>query len=245
MQYLNRITPDGSVPRLLFEDPVHHLLAMQAVPVPHDNWKTLLLQGKVVPDHFDQFASLLATIHHASALDCEHLRSQFGDRQFFESLRLEPYYEFAASRLPEAATFLRELAAETRTIAATLVHGDYSPKNVLVHKQKLVLLDHEVTHFGDGTFDVGFAMTHFLSKAGHVAGCGEDFLRMAGRFWGRLLSTICTRSSLAAASCPAYDWLLDGPRTREVAAGISDGGTTGRAVAEVSISGVSTTVPYE
>jgi aminoglycoside phosphotransferase (APT) family kinase protein len=49
----------------------------------------------------------------------------------------------------------------------TLVHGDYSPKNVLVREGSLVLLDHEVIHFGDPAFDLGFAMTHLMSKAHH------------------------------------------------------------------------------
>jgi aminoglycoside phosphotransferase (APT) family kinase protein len=87
----------------------------------------------------------------------------FADRSFFESLRIEPYYRYAASRAPDADPFLRTLVEDTRREVHTLVHGDYSPKNVLVREGRLVLLDHEVAHFGDPAFDVGFSTTHLLS----------------------------------------------------------------------------------
>ena len=72
---------------------------------------------------------------------------------------------------------------ETRARRETLVHGDYSPKNVLVRDGKLVLLDHEVIHFGDPAFDLGFSLTHFLSKAHHLAGKRAAFAEVARFHW--------------------------------------------------------------
>jgi aminoglycoside phosphotransferase (APT) family kinase protein len=63
------------------------------------------------------------------------------------------------------------------------VHGDYSPKNVLVHRDRLVLLDHEVIHFGDPGFDVGFALAHLLSKAHHVVAARDRLAEAAHLFW--------------------------------------------------------------
>src|SRR5689334_23288532 len=37
---LRELAPAGSIVRLVFEDPEQHLLAMEAVPEPHDNWKS-------------------------------------------------------------------------------------------------------------------------------------------------------------------------------------------------------------
>ena len=182
MRQLNSITPKGSVPRFLFEDRELHLLGMEAVPAPHDNWKTLLLAGQVNLDHFQQFARLLAGIHRASYLNAD-MRQKFQDRRFFETLRLEPYYAFTATQVPAAAAFLRQLITETLDIAVSLVHGDYSPKNVLIHEGRLILLDHEVMHFGDGAFDLGFSLTHFLSKARHVAGGRDKFHAAARVYW--------------------------------------------------------------
>ena len=97
------------------------------------------------------------------------LQSIFADRTFFEALRLEPYYRYTALRTPASADFYDALITDTLSHALTLVHGDYSPKNVLVHHDQLVLLDYEVAHWGDPAFDVGFALTHLLSKAHHIA----------------------------------------------------------------------------
>ncbi|HEY8667141.1 MAG TPA: phosphotransferase, partial [Tepidisphaeraceae bacterium] len=64
----------------------------------------------------------------------------------------------------------------------TLVHGDYSPKNILVHGGRLILLDHEVIHWGDPTFDLGFALTHLLSKAHHLRQFHRQFYQAASTF---------------------------------------------------------------
>jgi 5-methylthioribose kinase len=182
MRWLGRLLAEGAVPTLLFEDPEHFLIAMSAVPEPHRNWKTMLLDCGPEPGHINQFAAILAAIHGERSPEAAEA---FGDKSYFESLRLEPYYVYTAGRVPEAARFLGALVAETRAIKASLVHGDYSPKNVLVHRDRLVLLDHEVIHFGDPAFDLGFALTHLLSKSNHVAGRREAFAGAAKQFWQR------------------------------------------------------------
>ncbi len=183
MRHLADLAPPGTIARFVFEDPEHHLLAMQAVPEPHENWKTALLGGRVEDAHVRAFGSLLGTVHGRASERRSELEPVFADRSFFESLRVEPYYLFAADRVPTAAGFLRDLVEETRAARFTLVHGDFSPKNVLVRRDRLVLLDHEVIHFGDGAFDVGFALSHLLSKAHHVSYARGAFVRAAGLFW--------------------------------------------------------------
>ncbi|MCC7086901.1 MAG: phosphotransferase [Pirellulales bacterium] len=183
LRRLAELAPAGTVTPLVFEDREQHLLAMQAVPQPHENWKTLLLAGEVDLNLVEQFGCLLATIHSRAAERPEILAAEFADRSFFESLRLEPYYEFAAQQVPASASFLRGLIADTRGRSDTLVHGDYSPKNVLVHADRLVLLDHEVIHWGEPAFDLGFSLTHLLSKAHHLSAHREAFAAAAKRYW--------------------------------------------------------------
>ena len=98
-------------------------------------------------------------------------------------MRLDPYYLHSARRRPEAAGFLKRLVAATRGTSLTITHSDYSPKNVLVRRGRLVLLDHEIMHWGDGAFDVGFALTHLLAKALHVGGKRREFVQAATLFW--------------------------------------------------------------
>ncbi len=184
MEALVRWLPERSVPRLIFLDERNHVLAMEAVPEPHRNWKEMLMEGLPDEAYVAQFAELLAALHRNSASD-PNAAITFADRSFFESLRLEPYYGYAAEQTPEAAGFLRGLIERTRSAARGVVHGDFSPKNILVHRNRLILLDHEVIHFGDTAFDIGFSLTHLLSKSHHFRERRTPFVRAAHRYWRR------------------------------------------------------------
>jgi 5-methylthioribose kinase len=182
LQWLPRLTPAGSTTPLVFEDSDAFLLAMQAVPQPHENWKEILLGGHVHTAHVERFGGLLRSIHRNARTQLPELGA-FSDRTFFEALRLEPYYEYTAQQVPEAALFLSELCSDTRGRQETLVHGDYSPKNVLVRDEQLVLLDHEVVHLGDPAFDLGFSLAHLLSKAHHLPQHRDVFLSASLTYW--------------------------------------------------------------
>lgn len=179
---LASMLPEGAVPRIVFEDREHHLFGMEAAPPRAANWKSMLLAGDARIEHFRAAGELLACIHHESARRAGEFGRAFEDRSFFESLRLEPYYEYTASQAPEAARFLSALCDETRAARLSLVHGDFSPKNLLVDGDRLILLDHEVIHFGDPAFDIGFVMAHFLSKAHHLPGWRERLVFGAAEF---------------------------------------------------------------
>jgi len=183
LRSLNRLAPPGTIPAFIFEDIPNHLMGMQAVPEEHENWKSVLLSGRITSDHFEQFGLLLGAIHRESSESEPGLRSAFADTTHFETLRLEPYYLHAAQNTAEAATFLNTLAQETLHHKDSLVHGDFSPKNTLIYKNKLILLDYEVVHFGDSAFDLGFALTHFLSKAHHLPNERAHLASAAELFW--------------------------------------------------------------
>lgn len=182
MKVLGELTPPGSITKLIFDDERNHVIVMEAVPRPHHNWKTLLLSDCALVPDAEFFARLLSEIHRHSADRAEELSLSFSDRSFFESLRIEPYYRYSATREPRAALFLERLIADTLSTRIALVHGDFSPKNVLLDGARMVLLDHEVIHWGDPAFDFGFALCHFLSKAHHRSQRRADFLAMAEHF---------------------------------------------------------------
>lgn len=187
LRYLEKIAPPSTITPLRFEDADAHIIAMEAVPRGHSYWKTMLLRYGPDQEHVVRFAQVLAAIHSGSSTNAEFFREMFRDRTWFESLRLEPYYEYSAEQIPEARTFLKDLLEETRETQLALVHGDYSPKNVLIHGNRFVLLDHEVAHFGDPAFDVGFSLTHLLSKAHHCFDKRGIFLNSAKLYVSRYL----------------------------------------------------------
>jgi 5-methylthioribose kinase len=185
MSWLADLAPPGTIPEMLFLDDEAYLLAMRAVPEPHRVWKSLLLEGEVVTSHVEAFATLLASVHRRSAERIGALMQVFGDRSYYETLRLEPYYRYVARQVPESAPFYAALIDETLALRIALVHGDYSPKNILVHANTLVLIDHEVAHVGDPAFDVAFALTHLLSKAHARPSHRGALVTAATRFWQR------------------------------------------------------------
>lgn len=183
--WLNRLATPGAVPGFVFLDAEACVLAMEAVPEPHANLKDTLMSDAGGWKAVSQAAWLLATIHRESAQQRDSVRPVFEDTSFFESLRLEPYYAYAAACVPEASEFLSTLIKSTREEAHRhcLVHGDYSPKNMLVHAGRLILLDHEVIHWGDPAFDVGFFLTHLLGKARHFPERTDAFVEAALHWW--------------------------------------------------------------
>ena len=191
LEYLSELTPPGAIPRVLFKDSGQHLLAMQAVPEPHEIWKQILLAGCIERDHVEQFARLLGSIHSKSSQRKTELELPFEDRSIFEALRVEPYYRYTAASVAESARFLDELIADTLSLRLALVHGDFSPKNILVHNGRLVLLDCEVVHFGDPAFDIGFSMAHLFGKANHLETHRNSFAEAAVVYWQTYSACVC------------------------------------------------------
>jgi 5-methylthioribose kinase len=195
LRWLVEFAPRGAITPLIFEDRERHLLGMAAVHKPHQSWKAMLLRGELDPDHVRQFATLLGRVHAGGHERLTDLLPIFGDRSFFESLRVEPYYRYTAGQCPETAVFYAGLIDDTYARQDTIVHGDFSPKNVLVHNGQLVLLDHEVIHLGDPAFDLGFGMTHLLSKAHYLPAHRDKFRAATLAFWDTYWHTVTLREA--------------------------------------------------
>ena len=232
LRWFPQLGPAGAFTEFYFEDSREHLIAMEAVPQPHSNWKTMLLAGDLQLAHFRRFGELLAALHRNSAARATELRPLFQEKTFFETLRVEPYYRYTAQQ-PDAravAGFFQLLIDETLATNVAIVHGDFSPKNVLLHQDRMVLLDHEVAHFGDPAFDIGFAMAHFLSKAHHLPQLRTAFLDAAKEFWKSYnfapyqeFEARCVRHSLACVLARVWgrsplEYLGPEARTRQAAA---------------------------
>lgn len=190
LRALFELAPPGTITPWVFEDESQHVLGMEAVPLPHENWKDCLLAGRIELELGRQFGELLGTIHQRSFEQAPRFQAAFADRSFFEGLRLEPFYEFTARQCPALADFLTSLAHQTRKQQRCLVHGDFSPKNILVHAGRLVLVDHEVIHWGDPMFDVGFALAHLLCKAHAFPQRRENLAALAKMFLSAYLEAV-------------------------------------------------------
>jgi hypothetical protein len=68
------------------------------------------------------------------------------------------------------------LSRDTLETRIALVHGDVSPKNILVGPDGPIFLDAECAWFGDPSFDVAFCLNHLLLKCIWIPGAAERFL---------------------------------------------------------------------
>jgi len=174
-EVLERLVP-GSVPRVLRVVPEAHAFAMECAPAGSETWKEHLMRGAVDVEMARAAGVLLGRIHSTTA-DVRELASEFADTSFFVELRIEPYLHHAALLHPELAEELGALSTGLSAPGLCLVHGDYSPKNLLVTPEGgLLLLDHEVAHWGQPSFDVAFALSHLCLKAVHFPKAGEYLL---------------------------------------------------------------------
>ena len=79
-------------------------------------------------------------------------------------MRIEPYLIAAGRAHPDLARPLGALAETTAGTRRALVHGDVSPKNILIGPQGPVFLDAECAWYGDPAFDLAFCLNHLLLK---------------------------------------------------------------------------------
>jgi len=154
-----------SVPKMLKYEPHSHLLGMQFfAPEDFPNWRTQIFDGTVDRTVASALGHVVGKIHAATA-DAPAMRTRFDSDALFDALRLDPYFRSLRSSHPDLADRLDKIIERTATTRRVLVHGDVSPKNVLVGKGGPVLLDAECAWFGDPAFDVAFLCTHLLLKA--------------------------------------------------------------------------------
>ena len=171
----------GRIPRLLFEEPGSFTLAMEAAPDGAEMWKTQLFRGEhdsvVARNAGAMLGSIIATSWHDA--EAERL---FGDQTVFNQLRIDPSYRFTASRRPDVAEYNYRLIARSAQRRVSLVHGDWSPKNLLVGGGTLWAIDWEVIHYGDSSFDVGFLLNHLLMKSIAMPDSRAEFRELAREF---------------------------------------------------------------
>ena len=153
-----------AVPALLAEDGEAGMFAMDYLPPQSfEGWKVQLQRGHVMPATAAEIGRCLARIHSRFARS-PTTAAEFATDGIFHAIRLEPYLLATARAHPDRAAFLEKLAETTARTKLTLVHGDVSPKNILVGPQGPVFIDAECAWFGDPAFDLAFCLNHLLLK---------------------------------------------------------------------------------
>ena len=180
----------GAVPAPLAYDAAFGMFAMEFLdPASYPNWKHLLLQGTADSGTAAAVAKLLARLHGASVGDAA-VAAAFQTGEIFFAIRLEPYLLATAQRHPDIAARLHWLADRTAAARIALVHGDVSPKNILVGPDGPVFLDAECAWFGDPAFDAAFCLNQLLLKCLARPGSMAAYLDCFAAFTGAYLSEV-------------------------------------------------------
>lgn len=178
MRALAELLPSGRLPQLLFRDEGRFLYAMRAAPDESVDWKTELLAGTCDPATARQAGATLGLIIR-STWERRSLRERFSDRTAFDQLRTDPYYRTVAVRHPGLAGLVEDWIAASSRRQVAMVHGDWSPKNLLVSAGGLICIDFECAHFGDPSYDAGFLLNHLILKAFRRPELSPSYLSLA------------------------------------------------------------------
>jgi 5-methylthioribose kinase len=187
IQVFHGITP-GQVPALVDIDPETNILVMDAAPASWLPWNRVLLDD-AAGTGFDsgavtaELGRILGDWHRATAGDPSIVES-FAAGPEFRELRIAPFHEAVRAQHPDCAPVIDRCIAELENELTVVIHGDFSPKNVLVDPQgaDLWVIDFEVAHAGPPVFDVAFFTSHLLMKAVHRANTANHFLGLRSRF---------------------------------------------------------------
>ncbi|MBO9694655.1 MAG: aminoglycoside phosphotransferase family protein [Sphingopyxis sp.] len=175
------------VPEVLAELP-GHAFAMRFLPG-CPVWKDELMAGRVDHGFAAQVGQGIAAVHAATAHN-ESDRADFPNDEMFRALRVDPFLLHVARQDSELAPALTALADDLSSCRIALVHGDVSPKNILVSAGGPVFLDAECAVYGDPAFDLAFCTTHLLLKA----------------VWSDDRRLDESAAALVAAYCGGIDW---------------------------------------
>lgn len=151
-------------PRVLAEAADQHLFFMEFLdPATHPAWKAELASGRIDPAVAATIGADLARIHAASHRDAA-VAQDFANADLFRALRIDPYLRHTATIHPDLSERLEAIAHDLDRARIALIHGDVSPKNLLIGPDGPVFIDAECATCGDPAFDLAFCLTHLLMK---------------------------------------------------------------------------------
>ncbi len=229
LELLGTVLPEGVVPRVLFQEEDDFLFAMSCAPDESVVWKEQLLAGQAEPDVARRAGVILGRIH-TQLRDHPGLNGRLADTTVFDELRIEPFYRTIVRVHPDLAQPIDDLIdAMAHPPDKTFVHADFSPKNILVHRRGLTIVDFETAHAGDPAFDIGFFLSHISLKGFRAADAEGKAFALVAPFWDGYHSEagpghpdLSSRVTRHAAACmlarvdgtSPVDYLTDDERAR-------------------------------
>ncbi|HEX7905499.1 MAG TPA: aminoglycoside phosphotransferase family protein [Chitinophagaceae bacterium] len=169
MEALYKLMPKGTIPKVVCTNYDKHFFLMDYVEA-SQTWKEDLFKENFVVAVAEQAARVLRNIHEGSMNIPKSEQAKFSDQEYFVQLRINPFHRFLVQKYPELLPSIENLIDELTMRKTCLVHGDFSPKNMLVDKKgNLIILDFEVAHWGNPVFDLAYCIGHLMLKGWYLA----------------------------------------------------------------------------
>ncbi|MEX0905135.1 MAG: phosphotransferase [Balneolaceae bacterium] len=181
IQHVKTFLP-GFVPDVLYTDKEDNFFVMEFLGPSFSSWKEQLLNGIYDPRIAGKTAGYLADLHIQTS-DDPQAETRFRSNEHFISLRIEPYLITTGDRHPQLRKIYKDESERLKQKRQALIHGDFSPKNIMVSRDRVVLLDHEVACYGDPAFDVAFLLNHLFLKNLYHTGKTDQLPALVPLFW--------------------------------------------------------------
>ncbi|HHW11397.1 MAG TPA: phosphotransferase [Firmicutes bacterium] len=172
----HELMPENA-PEVYFYDEENYIFGREAVPAGCTMWKADLLDGLLDFKIAQKAIETMAVVHKECAGD-PAVAAKFADKKIFYDLRISPYIVFTVGKHPQLQAYADRVSTELMEREITLVHGDYSPKNIMVVGRGIKVLDYEVAHYGHPAFDLAFFSNHFILKAVKNPQFAQAYLNM-------------------------------------------------------------------
>ncbi len=169
MEALFPLMPRGSVPKVVHVDYNNHIYLMTCAEENALTWKEHLMNGNFDETLAVKAGCLLKELHESSSRISEKNKLRFSDQTYFIQLRVDAFHRHVIQNHPSLTKEIELLIKEVTKNKECLVHGDFSPKNMLVEgNNNIVLIDYEVAHWGNPVFDVAYCTGHLMLKGLHL-----------------------------------------------------------------------------
>ena len=179
--YCKTVEPN-SFPKILGHDNINHILAMEWF----DNkkflvWKKKLLEKSISLKDGKRIGKLLGLIHKSFFRKRKYEKIFLNDKTFYD-IRIEPYLVFTSKYYPEFSAEYKSTIDLLTKNKSTIIHGDFSPKNILLGKNFPVILDAETACWGNPVFDLAFLNNHVILKSILNSEVSKSYFNLSNHF---------------------------------------------------------------
>ena len=177
-----------SFPTLLGHDKKNFILALEWF----DNnkfvvWKKKLLEKSISLKDGKRIGRLLGIVHKYYYKKKKFKKIFLNDKTFY-AIRIEPYLVFTSKFYPELLSYYKSTIAFLTKNQNTVIHGDFSPKNILIGKNYPIILDAETACWGNPIFDLAFLNNHIILKSILNKDIFKSYLNLSKSFLETYLS---------------------------------------------------------